>query len=225
MVVPGPTSPSRTLSAPSNPELLERHACDVRLRLPYLQYGHSGDEPSETLRDRCSRQECRYSLRKETGTCRRLNCWNRAGLPASKEKSCPRLHIWKADRLCSLSQTIANIANLHSFVEGPWKTHQALLLTLPRTPRRFLTWSLVASPMKFPHIDRNAVSASWSEFIHQSESFHFQPPDIPLPSYLDPDPILSQKLALKYKRWSSASEKFLMSKCDAEMPSQKKFFG
>ena len=114
---------------------------------------------------------------------------------------------------------------MHSFVEGPWKTHQALLLTLPRSPRRFLTRSLVASPTKFPRLDRNAGSACWSDFTHQSKSFHFQPPDTPLPSYLDLDPSLSQKLALKYKRWSSASEKFLLSKCEAEKPNQRNFLG
>ena len=42
---------------------VERHACDVRFRLPHLQYGYNHGEPSETLRDRCSRQGCRYSLR------------------------------------------------------------------------------------------------------------------------------------------------------------------
>ena len=42
---------------------VERHACDVHFRLPHLQHRHRGDEPSEALRDRCSRQGCRYSLR------------------------------------------------------------------------------------------------------------------------------------------------------------------
>ena len=88
-------------------------------------------------------------------------------------------------------RSIANIARLRSFVEGPWKTHQALLLTLPRSPRSFLTRSLVASPTKFPRLDRNAGSAPWSDFIHQSKSLHFQQPSVPLPSYLDPDPRLS----------------------------------
>ena len=122
-------------------------------------------------------------------------------------------------------RSVANIVRLHSFVEGPWKTHQALLLTLPRSPRRFLTRSLVVSPMKFPRIDRNALSASWSDFAHQSKSLSFQPPDISLPSYLDPDPRLSQKLALKYKRWSSASERFLLSKCETGKANQKNFLG
>ena len=53
-------------------------------------------------------------------------------------------------------RSIVNIAKLRSFVEGPWKTHQALLLTLPRSPRSFLTRSLTTSPMKFPDFDRNA---------------------------------------------------------------------
>ena len=97
----------------------------------------------------------------------------------------------------------------HSFVEGPWKTHQALLLTLPRSPRKFF--------------GRNAGSPSWSECVHQSDSFHFRPPDRPFPSYLDPDPTLSEKLALKYRRWSCASENFLLSKCEAETSNQKRF--
>ena len=103
-------------------------------------------------------------------------------------------------------RSIVNIASLRSFVECPWKTHQALLLTLPRSPRSFFTRSLVASPTKFPRLDRNAGSVPWSDFIHQSKSLHFQPPCVSLPSHLDPDPRLSQKLALRYKRWSSASE-------------------
>ena len=122
-------------------------------------------------------------------------------------------------------RSIVIIAKLHSFVEGPWKTHQALLLTLPRSPGRFFTRSLATSPMKFPPIDRNAGSSSWSECVHQSDSFHFRPPDRPLSSYLDPNPALSQKLALKYKRWSCASENFLLSKCEAEMSNQKRFLG
>ena len=72
-------------------------------------------------------------------------------------------------------RSIVNIAKLQSFVEGPWKTHQALLLTLPRSPRSFFTRSLATSPMKFPPIDRNAGSSSWSECVHQSVSFHFRP--------------------------------------------------
>ena len=110
-------------------------------------------------------------------------------------------------------RSIVNIAKLQSFVEDLWKTHQALLLTLPRSPRRFFTRSLATSATKLPPTDRNAGSSSWSECVNQSESFHFRPPDRPLPSYLDPDPALSQKLALKYKRWSCASESFLLSKC------------
>ena len=122
-------------------------------------------------------------------------------------------------------RSIVNIAKLHSFSEGPWKTHQALLLTLPRSAMRFFTRSLVTSPMKFPPFNRNAASASRSECALRSESFHVQPPDRPLPSFLSPDPALSQKLALKYKRWSCASEKFWLSKCEAKMPNQKRFFG
>ena len=95
-------------------------------------------------------------------------------------------------------RSIANIARLSSFVEGPWKTHQALMLTLPRSPGRFLTRSLVISPAKFLRLDRNVGSGSWSDFIHQSKSLHFQSPCIPLPTHLDPDLTLSQKLALKY---------------------------
>ena len=79
--------------------------------------------------------------------------------------------------------------------------------------------------MKFPPIDRNAGSPSWSECVHQSDSFHFRPPDRPLPSNLDPDPVLSQKLAFKYKRWSCASENFLLSKCEVETSNQKRFLG
>ena len=65
-----------------------------------------------------------------------------------------------------------NIAKLRGFVEGPWKTHQALLLTLPRSPRSFLTRSLTTSPMKFPDFDRNASFSSWTECVRLSKSFH-----------------------------------------------------
>ena len=81
------------------------------------------------------------------------------------------------------------------------------------------------SPMKFPPIDRNAGSSSWSKCVYHSDSFHFRPPDRPLPSYLDPGPALSQKLALNYKRWSCASENFLLSKCEAETSNPKRFLG
>ena len=92
-------------------------------------------------------------------------------------------------------------------------------------PERFFTRSLATSTMKLPPIDRNAGSSSWSECVKQSESFHFRPPDRPLPSYLDPDPALSQKLALKYERWSCASENILLSKCETETSDRKRFLG
>ena len=143
-------------------------------------------------------------------------------LPCDLEVSCTSVRLIDY-AVCHRS--IVNIAKLHSFVEGPSKTHQALLLTLPRSPRRFFTRSLATSPMKCPPIDRNPGSSSWSKCVHQSDSFHFSPPDRPLPSYLDPDPALSQKLALKYKRWSRASENFLLSTCEAETSNQKRFLG
>ena len=58
-----------------------------------------------------------------------------------------------------------------------------------------------------------------------SKSSHFRPPDKSLPGYLDPDPGLSQKLALDYKRWSCASENFLLSKCETEVTDRRKFLG
>ena len=79
--------------------------------------------------------------------------------------------------------------------------------------------------MKFPPIDRNAGSSSWSECVNLVESFHFRPPDRSLPGYLDPDPVLSQKLALEYKRWSHASETFLLSTCETQAsPSERRRF-
>ena len=62
-------------------------------------------------------------------------------------------------------RSIVKIAKLQSFVEGLWKTHQALPLTLPRSLRSFLTRSLTTSPMKFPDFDRNAgflLLATWT---------------------------------------------------------------
>ena len=110
-----------------------------------------------------------------------------------------------------------NIARLQSFVEGKWKTHQALRVTLPRSLRRFFTRSLTTSPMKNPPIDRNSVfPTSWSECVNLSTSSHFRDPDRSLPGYPDPDLVLSQKLALEYKRWSCASETVLMSTCGIE---------
>ena len=93
-------------------------------------------------------------------------------------------------------RSIVNIAKLRSFVEGLWKTHQALLLTLPRSPRSFFTRSLTTPPMKFPDFDRDASFSSWTE----AESSHFRPPDRPLPGYIDNDPALYKKLALAGSR-------------------------
>ena len=98
-------------------------------------------------------------------------------------------------------------------------------MTLPKSPRRFFTRSLTTPPMKFPPIDRNAGFSSWSECVKLGESFHFKPPDRTLPGYLDPAPALSQKLALEYKRWSCASENFLLSKCETEATDSKNFLG
>ena len=57
-------------------------------------------------------------------------------------------------------RSIVNVAKLKSFVEGPWKTHQALPSTLPRSPGRFLTRPITTSSMKFPAFDRNAAFSS-----------------------------------------------------------------
>ena len=82
------------------------------------------------------------------------SCLNRAArikgeilLPCDLELSCT------SGRLidCAIChRSLVNIAELQSFVEGPWKTLQALLLTLPRSPKRFFTRSLTTSHMKFP---------------------------------------------------------------------------
>ena len=122
-------------------------------------------------------------------------------------------------------RSIVNIAKLQSFVEGRWKTHQALLFTFPGSPRSVLTRSLTVSPVKFPVLDRVAAVVSWPDCVKLSESFHFWPPDKSLPGYLDPDPGLSQKLALDYKRWSCASENFLLSKCEPGVTDRKKNSG
>ena len=130
------------------------------------------------------------------------SCLNRAArikgeilLPCDLELSCTSRRLIDY-AVCHRS--LVNVAVLQSFVEGPWKTLQALLLTLPRSPRRFFTRSLTTSPMKCPPTDRNSVFSSWSECVNLSESFHFRPPERSLPGYLDPDPVLSQKLALEY---------------------------
>ena len=104
-------------------------------------------------------------------------------LPCDLEISCTSARpIDKA--VCHRS--LVNIARLQSFVAGPWKTHQALLLTLPRSPRRFLTRSLTTSPTKLPPIDRNSgFRTSWSESVNLSESSHFRHSDRSHPGYLD----------------------------------------
>ena len=79
--------------------------------------------------------------------------------------------------------------------------------------------------MKFPAVDRNVAFVSWPDCVEMSRSSHFRPPDKSLHGYLDPDPGLSQKLALDYKRWSCASENLLLSKCATEVTDRKKFLG
>ena len=91
------------------------------------------------------------------------------------------MHLWKADCLRCLSQTHCE------YCEVAELTHQALLLTLPRSPRRFLTRTLTTSPTKFLPIDRNAGFSSWSERVKLTESFHFRQPDRSLPGYLVPE--------------------------------------
>ena len=97
---------------------------------------------------------------------------------------------------------------------------------------RVVVWSLLpslpltTSPMKFPLIDRNSGShTSWCECVNLSESSHCRPPDKALPGYLEPDPVLSKKLALENKRWSRASETFLVSRCGIEASERRRFLG
>ena len=113
--------------------LNERHASNVRFRLPHLQYRHRRDEPSEALRDRCSHHERRHTFHH----CRDWNAppselqsseWparikGEILLPSDLELSCT------SGRLIDYAvchRSIVNIVKLHSFTEGPWKTHQAL---------------------------------------------------------------------------------------------------
>ena len=85
------------------------------------------------------------------------------------------------------------------FVEGPWKTHQALLLTSPRALRSYLTRSLSTGPMKIPPITHNSVfPVMWSECVKLSDSHSFRQPDRRLPGDRDLDPDLTQQLALEY---------------------------
>ena len=93
-------------------------------------------------------------------------------------------------------RSLMNIVKLQSFVGGLWKTHQALLLTLPRAPWSYLTRS---APMLFPPIARNSdFSITWSECVDVSRSCNFRQPDKRLPGFLDPVPGLIQQLALEF---------------------------
>ena len=75
-------------------------------------------------------------------------------------------------------RSVVNIVKLHSFVEGLENTSSSFVDTHQITKEVFHT---ATSPMKFPPIDRNAGSSSWSECVHQSDSFQFRPPDRPRP--------------------------------------------
>ena len=66
---------------------------------------------------------------------------------------------------------------------------------------------------------------AWSECVELSHWCTFRHPDRRLPGFLDPDPGLTQQFALKHKRWSRASETFLISVCDIEPKEQRKYVG
>ena len=144
-------------------------------------------------------------------------------LPSDLEISC------NSDRLVDYAvchRFLANIARLQSFAEGPWKTHQALLSTLPSAPESYLTRSLSTAPMKIPPIARNNVSpVTWSECVKLSDSHSFRQPDRRLPGFLDLHPNLTQQLALEYRRWSCASEAFVLSTCEIEPRERRKYLG
>ena len=112
------------------------------------------------------------------------------------------------------------------FFDCPRKTHQALLLTFPRAPRSYLTRSFSTGPMTIPPITRNSVFlVTRSECVKLSDSHSFRQPDRRLPGFLDPDPDLTQQLALECRRWSCASETSLLSTCENEPKERRKYLG
>ena len=58
-----------------------------------------------------------------------------------------------------------------------------------------------------------------------SNSCTFRHPHKRLPDFLDPDPDFTQQLALECKRWSCASETFLLSTCEIEPRKRRKYLG
>ena len=97
------------------------------------------------------------------------------------------------------------------------ETHQALLVTLPSAPGSYLTCVLGTASINISPIDRNSVfPTTWSACVELSHSSTLRPPDGRLPGYLGPDPALTRQLALDCKRWSCASETFLISACEID---------
>ena len=85
-----------------------------------------------------SRMQAYPSSLQGIGTSRRPKCWKSSWPARVKGEillSCALEISCTSGRLIDNAvchRSILNIAKLHSFVEGPWKTHQALLLTLPQ---------------------------------------------------------------------------------------------
>ena len=76
--------------------------------------------------------------------------------------------------------------------------------------------------MKIPPIARNSVfTTTWSECVNLIRSCNFQP-DKRHPGFFDPDPDLTQQLALVYKRWSCASEIVPVCACQIEPRKRRK---
>ena len=156
---------------------VERHTCDVCFRLTDLQHGHRRSEPSEALRNRFVCHECWHQLR-HCGDCNVLpselleSGWHarikgEILLPCDLEISCT------SGRLidCAVChRSIVNIARLQGFVEGPWKTHQALLLTISRSLKRFFTRSLTTSPMKLPQGTLDPARVTSDLVVFQKEA-------------------------------------------------------
>ena len=80
--------------------------------------------------------------------------------------------------------------------------------------------------MKFPAFDRNVALASWPDCVKMSKSFllsgHLTNCSLATLTLILACPRSSH---LDYKRWSCASENFLLSKCETEVIDRKKFLG
>ncbi len=112
-----------------------------------------------------------------------------------------------------ISKNIASVTAVKPF-DGPWGTHQALVLEIPRAPLTYLV-RVVAQPRALPPEEHHVNKADWEDAKARANGKvqNSEVPQFMLESpHLDADDQNMARLDDAYAKWSLAAEMFILER-------------